>query len=327
MKKLLALVVILAVAAPSMAATTVSCAQVGSTAAFTISYLWDGTGSFPRAFALDVTTSVGTISGVVAAKVGESTAGSQGFGIFPGTIVIDSAGNVTNSGTPVAPAADPGALGGIGTAGATLELGSLYAAGGQPAAGAVLVTVSLAGVTSSATITIVPNTTRGGVVLEDATSIGAFTSTCVVNVAADCFYWPTGSSVNVTKFNRWVSSGKPACWCPPTSVTGLPTGGSGYQCLGDADGLKAAITNIRVGAADLTKLSQSWNKKIGDAGYNACADVDHAGAAITNIGVGSTDLTRVSQNWNSLDAALNTKLGVGGTGGFCGQAVVPAAYQ
>jgi len=184
MKKLLVLVVILAVAAPSMAATTVSCAQVGTTKAFTVSYTYDGVGIPPRAFALDVTLSAGTISGVTAAKVGESTSASLGFGIFPGTIDITTAGVVSTYGSPVAPAADPGAKPGIGTNAVTLELGSLYATGGAPnVAGtpktAVLATVAVS--TTPATVTIVGNGTRGSLVLEDATSTTASTSCALVS--------------------------------------------------------------------------------------------------------------------------------------------------
>jgi len=178
----------MAIAAPSMAATTIGCAQVGTTAPyqFVITYAYDGTGSFPRAFALDVTTSLGTISGVTATKLdGESTSASKGFGIFPGTIAIDTAGVVTSYGSPIAPNGDPGSITGNPITNAvTLELGSLYTTGGQPDASGTLVTVALSGVSAgqTATVTIVPNTTRGGVVLEDATSIGAFTSTCAVGI-------------------------------------------------------------------------------------------------------------------------------------------------
>jgi len=323
MKKLVALLIIAIVAMPAMAATTVSCAQVGTTKTFTVSYSYDGVGSAPRAFALDITTSTGTIAGVTAAKVGVSTSASKGFGIFPGTIVIDTAaGTVSNNGSPIAPDADlpAGTLDGIGTSGVTVELGSLYAdSTGKPATSGVLVTVAVS--TTPATITIAGNTARGGVVLEDATTVAASTSCALAGGVVDCF------ANSLTTYARWTLSGKPSCWCPPTSVSGAPVGGTGYQCLGDADQLKAPITNIRVGSGDLTKLSLSWNKVLGAVGYNTCADIDHLAAPITNIGVGSGDLTRVSQNWNALDAALNTKLGVGGTGGYCGTPTVPPAYK
>jgi hypothetical protein len=45
------------------------------------------------------------------------------FTIYPGTILIDMGGNVTDYGTPVAPSIDPDTLGGLGTSGVTLEMG------------------------------------------------------------------------------------------------------------------------------------------------------------------------------------------------------------
>ena len=45
------------------------------------------------------------------------------FTIYPGTIKIDLAGNLIDFGTPVAPWIDPDTLGGLGTSGATIEMG------------------------------------------------------------------------------------------------------------------------------------------------------------------------------------------------------------
>jgi len=331
MKMLVAAVCIMGVlCAPGKGATTVSCTPLSGTT-FTVSYSYTGTESFPRAFALDITTSVGTIAGVTATKTGESTSASKGFGIFPGTIVIDSAaGTVTSIGTPVALHSDlpSGTLGGIGTNGVTVELGSLYAdASGKPDASGVLVTVAVSGF-GGATITIAGNMARGGIVLEDGTSVPANAS-CILYPPPPppCFYWPTGRSIYPTKYDRWTASGKPACWCPPTSVTGLTAGGSGYQCVGDAAGDKAPITNFRVYTTDLTKVIGSWKKRIGESGYDACADICHDSVPITNYGVYTCDIQRIVTMWKKTDSQLNTILGVGASGGYCGQATVPVAYQ
>jgi len=48
---------------------------------------------------------------------------NQSFIIYPGTIQIDLAGNVIDFGTPIAPSIDPDTLGGLGTSGATIEMG------------------------------------------------------------------------------------------------------------------------------------------------------------------------------------------------------------
>jgi hypothetical protein len=334
MKKLVALVAILAMAIPAMAATTVTCAQTGSSstgATFTVSYSYDGSGSFPRAFALDISTNVGSITAVTATKIGESVSGSTGFGIFPGTIVISTAGVVTDNGTPVAPQSDlpSGTQAGLGSAAVTVELGSLYASTAvKPANSGTILTIAITCATSSAartaTITVGPNVARGGLVLEDATT-ATVSSSCSLTVPAavapDCF------ASSLSTYARWVSSGKPACWCPPASVTGLAVGGTGYQCVGDAASDKYPGLNYRVYSTDLTAVSNNWKKVLGATGYNACADVDHAAYPGLNYGTYSGDLTRVSTFWKKTDAQLNVTLGVGGTGGYCGQATVPAAYK
>jgi hypothetical protein len=322
MKKIVALLVIAVVAMPAMAATTISCAQVGGSGSktFTVSYLDNGVAPAPRAFALDITTSTGTITGVTATKTGESTSASKGFGIFPGTINIDSAnGTVTDVGSPVAPNSDlpSGTLGGIGTAGATVELGSLYAdSTGKPATSGVLITVTVSSV--PATITIVANTARGGLVYEDASTAAASTTCALAGaVPSDCF------ASSLSTYARWTASGKPSCWCPPTSVSGLPVGGTGFQCVGDAD--QAKFGTFRVYTADLNLVVANWKKNIGTSGYNACADVDHA--AFGTFGVYTGDLNRLVGQWKKTDAQLNTVLGVGTGGGYCGQAAVPATYK
>jgi hypothetical protein len=191
MKKIVALLVIVAVAAPAMAATTVTCAQIGSTAAFTVSYAYTTGTSFPRAFALDITTSKGSFSSVTPTISGESLSTAKGFGIFPGTIIIDTAGVVTTVGTPVAPQSDlpAGTLAGLGTAGMTVELGSLYAVtAAKPVDSAVILTVAMSGLAQTsavqtANITIAANSARGGLVLEDA-STAAVSSSCVLTIPA-----------------------------------------------------------------------------------------------------------------------------------------------
>jgi hypothetical protein len=194
MKKLLVVLAILAVAVPSMAATTVTCAVSGTPTTTggvaNVNYAYDTVGSFPRAFALDISTNLGTITAVTATKTGESIVGSTGFGIFPGTIAIDSTGSVTSVGTPVAPQSDlpSGTQAGLGTAAVTVELGSLYASSAaKPANSGTILSVTIACATAStartATITIAPNVARGGLVLEDATT-ATVGSTCTIVIPA-----------------------------------------------------------------------------------------------------------------------------------------------
>jgi hypothetical protein len=65
---------------------------------------------------LDITLSNGaTFRTVVSA--------TQSFPIHLSTIQIDLAGNIIDLGTPIAPASEPNTLGGLGTSGATIEMG------------------------------------------------------------------------------------------------------------------------------------------------------------------------------------------------------------
>jgi hypothetical protein len=326
-KYLPVLMTVLSISLPLQAAVTVTCTQTGSSttgATFTVSYAYDGVGSFPRAFALDISTTLGSITTVTAAKVGESVAGSTGFGIFPGTITISSAGIVTDNGSPVAPQSDlpVGTQAGLGTPAVTVELASLYATtAAKPAASGVLLTVAFTCATSTlmtrpAIVTFSANAARGGLLLEDGTT-ATISSTCTVTVPGvdpGCF------SSALSTYARWVSSGRPICWCPPPYSPG-------YQCVCDVDGTKYPGLGYRVYSGDLTAVSVSWKKRIGDSGYNACADVDHAAYPGLNYGVYSGDLTRCSAMWKKTDPQLNAILGVGTTGGYCGTATVPPAYK
>jgi hypothetical protein len=164
MKKLMLVLAVVLMAVPAMAAVTITATDAGSCTA-AINYT--STGTLPRAFALDITVSGGAVI------TGVDVAGAQPFNIYMGTIQIDATGVVTSAGTPVAPATATGALGGIGTSGITIEMGSLYDAAaipvvGRPAASGLLIKVT---VDQSCTISLASNTVRGNVVLEDATVV------------------------------------------------------------------------------------------------------------------------------------------------------------
>ena len=71
----------------------------------------------PVGLGLNVTLTDGaTFAGVASA--------SSYFPIYPSTLMIDPSGNVTDWGAPISPPLMPGALGGIGTSGITLEMAS-----------------------------------------------------------------------------------------------------------------------------------------------------------------------------------------------------------
>jgi len=154
MKKIIVLAVIL-FAVPAMAAVTITVVDNGNS---TASIQYSG---LARAFALDIQVDSGaTITAVSGANAS--------FNIYPGTIVINSSGVITNTGSPIAPPSAKGALGGLGTDGITIEMGSLYKIGTDPAppSSGTLLTIQT---DKACCVTVTENAVRGGVVLENAT--------------------------------------------------------------------------------------------------------------------------------------------------------------
>jgi hypothetical protein len=159
MGKHAAIVIAMMFAIPAWAGVQIEC-NINASNQVTISYDASAETELVRAFALDVTVDSGqTIDSVVSTN--------PDYGIYPGSIVIDAGGNVTDYGSPIAAQSDyPGdTLGGLGTGGVTIEMGSLYAAGEDPPAAADdLITLQLSG---PGTVTVNENVIRGGVVMED----------------------------------------------------------------------------------------------------------------------------------------------------------------
>ena len=193
MKKAILLTMLL-LAAPAMAAVELSC-SVDVNGVLTISYDSNEV-ELVRAFALDVEIDANaTITGVVSVN--------PKFWVYPGTIIIDpnSEGDPCDYGTPVAPANDPGSMGGLPGTACTVELGSLYEANDvnlTPDANGIVIQLQL-DVTGEGEVSVTTNETRGRIVLEDTNSVDA---NCV------CTFESSG----------------PACWNFLT------------QCHGDADG-------------------------------------------------------------------------------------------
>jgi hypothetical protein len=294
MKKVLAVMVVMLMAAPALGDVDITCSDEGGGVA-SIKYDATTEGQLVRAFALDITVSAGTIDGI-----GGYPTDGTGYGIYPGSIVI-SGGVVTDYGNPVAPASDPGALGGIGTNGITIEMGSLYEAGVDPAppASGTLCTIS---VTEACTVTIAENGTRGGVVLEDATNPTTVTCTPCGNAGPGCF------DPAHPDYNEWQAVGEPECWCYK------------YQCEGDADGKKLGgkAGYFRVEYADLGILINSWKTKtdgaaLGDytGGGGICADFDRKelGGKAGYFRVEYADLGILINHWKKSDAELDDNCG------------------
>ncbi len=262
-----------------------------------------------RAFALDIMVDAGTIDEISDFKVGESVADDKGYGIFPANfsryITIDpETGEVTtwdvNDYTPIADPCDPGALGGLGTNGITIEMGALYypsddSSPNAPDDTGILCKIE---VSESANVSISENATRGGIVLTDpSVSPNAVQlNGCAVTVNpvgdtspdADCL--PSSFST----YSDWVVLGKPACWC------------SKYQCDGDTDGQTSGFPlNYRIFTGDLTLIVDNWKKTIDDPTLNPCADIDHKDSGFPfRYRVFTSDLAKIVANWRKTDMNL-----------------------
>jgi hypothetical protein len=157
MKKLTFVLVALVLAAPALGDVVISCSQV-SECVVEVSYNATTEAELVRAFALDITVSAGTITAVDCVNTD--------YGIYPGSIEIDENGNVTDYGSCACDSSYPGTLGGIGTSGVTIEMGSLYEVGVDPAPAKLGALVRIT-VDTSCNVSIAENAIRGGIVMED----------------------------------------------------------------------------------------------------------------------------------------------------------------
>jgi hypothetical protein len=303
MKKLSFLLATLLVAAPALAAVRIIIEPDGEMAAV----MYETDGEKVRAFALDITSDSATIDGISDFIRGESTADNPGYGIFPGNfgryITVDAGtGEVAdwdvNDYTPVADPCDPGALGGLGTTGVTIEMGALYyptddSSPNAPPNEGVLCKLTLSG---EANLTVTLNEARGGVVLTDpdvAATVDLAQATAVAVGGSGDLLPPSHPD-----YAEWVAVGKPACWAYPR------------QCHGDADGLvdgSAKTGFYYVGTEDLNVLVDAWQVReppfglgIASIENGICADFARDLEGNDKSGfyrVGPSDLNILIENW------------------------------
>jgi hypothetical protein len=157
MRKITFVLVALVLAAPALGDVVITCSQV-SDCVVEVSYNAETEAELVRAFALDITVDAGTITAVDCVNTD--------YDIYPGSIQIDENGNVTDAGSCACDSSYPGTLGGIGTSGVTIEMGSLYEVGVEdpPAKLGALVRIT---VDASCNVSIAENAIRGGIVMED----------------------------------------------------------------------------------------------------------------------------------------------------------------
>jgi hypothetical protein len=298
MRKIVLPLVVALFATPVWATNvTISCEDTGG-GVVAVNYEVTGNPA-ARAFALDITVSAGVIESISDFKIGESTAAAPGFGIFPASfaqyVTVDpDTGEADWSSadySPLADPCDPGALGGVGTGGITVEAGALYyptddsSPNAPPASGTLCkITVS-----ENCTVTLAENVTRGGVVLTDPSVTPNVTlGTCDVIIGVGCAL----ESESHPDHEAWVALGKPDCWC------------TAYQCDGDVDGATETLFKYRIYGNDLSAVVNNWKKKGGEPDFDPCADIDHKTETLFKYRVYGNDLSTVVNNWKAKDAAL-----------------------
>ena len=294
MNKFACLMIMLAIAAPTMASVDVNAVQVGSTTDVDINYT-NSEGQPVRAFSLRITVDSGTITAVDA---GDPCV--VDYYVYPSTIVIDG-NDVTSYGTPVAPNSTPGASGtGLDTNTVVLEMGSLHDPcdalhPSPPGDDGKLCTITVSGDCNVALA--VEQTFRGGIVMEDANAPGSVNLTGC-SVVTQCFPCTAPYANQCADFQTYVSNGWNAdCWC------------EAYQCDGDANlDTQGLFTKYRVYTNDLNLIIANWKKQMNTpalGGADPCADVAHDSQGLfTKYRVYTNDLNVVIAHWKDQDGDL-----------------------
>ncbi|MCH7558069.1 MAG: hypothetical protein IIB56_11505 [Planctomycetes bacterium] len=290
MRKTFFVLVVAMLTTPMWAAVTITATDLGE-GVVAIDYSSDET-MLVRAFALDITVDAGTIDAISDFAVGDD---NNGYGIFPANfsryITVDPAtGEVSDWSvagySPVADGNDPGALGGLGTNGITIEMGSLYDTK-APATQGRLCTVTCS---ETCLLTVTTNATRGNVVLEDASEAAVdLTGATNVQITIGAIASYTGPQME-----EWVAVGKPDCWCANINPR---------QCHGDADGTSQGENKYWVSTNDLDTLIAAWSKPLELlTGNQICADFDNLSQGENKYRVSTNDLDILIANWQLADA-------------------------
>jgi len=285
MKKL-ALVLVLAMAVPAMAAVTFTAVDNGD-GQLKISYTADP-GDAPRGVGLRVTIVGATVApdGVVAVD--------PAFNTYIDYAASNPGNFNVGDGHPLALATEAGAL----TEAASdfsISMGVLDETGNQAPAGESadpLIILQLVGDPGTANVTICADTLRGpdsgvvGSVLESNLQAGC--------IAVDVEITGEGPCIDPAHpdYAEWVAVGQPSSWCAPS------------QCYGDADGQQEQIGKgmFSVGFNDITILLAGFNKPDTDANFASWIAADFTRDA-EQIGkgmfrVGFNDINVLLANFN-----------------------------
>jgi len=117
-----------------------------------------------------------------------------------------------------------------------------------------------------------------------------------VRLFIPCFPSEPEYAQQYADFLAYITHGAdPTCWCR------WPYG-SGFQCDGDADGMRQGFASMRVMTNDLVMLILNWKRKIDTA--DPCADLDHKAQGFQGYRVFTNDLAILLANWKKKDRDL-----------------------
>ena len=280
MRKVLALLVVLAMAVPAMATVNFSIAD-GGDGVLVISYASDA-GELPRGVGLEVTIDGATADGASVLAVDAK------FNTYIDYAADAGAAFEVGDGHPLAKADEAGALDAAASV-FSISAGVLDQAGEQAAGdeAAELIQIQLAAVdgATEATVTITGDTTRGpasGVVGGDYASNLPISGTVIIPGGVAC--------VRAGDVAEWEAVGSPDSWCAE------------YQCLGDADGQTELMGKFQrsVGFNDITILLEGFNTAYTDQAWIA-ADFDRSEELMGKFQrrVGFNDIAVLLQYFNS----------------------------
>lgn len=255
MKKL-ALVLVLAMSVPAMAALTFTAEDIGD-GQLKISYTGEA-GDAPRGIALRLTiTGDGTIAPDAAVAV------DAAYNTYIDYAASNPANFAVGDGHPLAKVGEAGALE-VPGAEVSVSMGVLDEDGNQdagPENADPLIILQLAG-TGTVNVEICADTLRGpdsgvvGSVLESNLQDGCINADVVIPGAETCM-----KDTN-PDFDTWDGLGRPDCWC------------YAKQCKGDADGLSQVNDLLAVFTDDLAIFVSAYAQPTLPEG-GVCADFDH----------------------------------------------------
>jgi hypothetical protein len=293
MKKILVSLLVLALCAPAMAATTVS-----------VTDNEDGTG------VIVITTDAGAIVGLgldIAVSGAQITAvGTMDpatFNIFPDAAQAEEAGDgyTYGEGSPVAVIGSAG-VGTLPSDSFAISVGMLNGETTAGADGAATVSIPVttdltAG--NSCTVTVTENALRGGIVLTTGAGVDIDSQTTdTISYAGALTCYDVLTAAEQTVYDAYIAAGKTdadmECWCYQ------------YQCRGDVanDIYYPGILDYVVYQTDLTEMAANWRATPTTA--NPCADVKHDTyyPGILNYSVYQTDLNEMAANWRATTSTL-----------------------